>query len=637
VRRERRVPDHAGRHVEDDRILVDPFRNVRRFLGDGTDQRIDGAANRSPALLPEPDQPHLVGGAVERRAAKPEAERERSVFEVRPEMDFRLFGDPIGSFERLEQPPRVRCVRFATGDSGSPLVAVPPPLHASSIDYRMSKVPLLAGTRLVVVSPADDAVTLRPPPPAEAIADVRAAVRDALRFPLAGPPLEALVPRSATRATIVVEPPSLPIPGSERDPRQEAIAAAVIELERLGIPSGYQTLFVAGGLARRAGHELLSSLVSPEFARRFHGHVEVHDVERDDLVELEDGRPHPLRIHRALVETDVVVVVTAAETVLHGGPAALMGAAGREALRSAGAWSLLETSASQGWRTALAIERALSRRVPLIGASLVLNHPRAGGAARGYPYETEALERIAGSPFRPVFSAIPGGLRAAILRSLPLERTAAAAFAGPPSVAHAEALLRGVELRSTVLDGQLDAICIGIPRTTPHLPRERPNPVLVASLGLGLALRLWRDSFPLRGGGTAILLSRFQRRFAHPTQQPYRALFAAARGGPDPAALARAEEAALADPRALESYRAGRTVHPLLPFVDWSGCASPLSQLGNVLIAGCRDATAARSLGFVPTHGLGAALTMVRGWSDRPPRVGFLLAPPYFPLRVTSQ
>src|SRR5438876_645282 len=209
------------------------------------------------------------------------------MFEVRPEMDFRLLGDPIRSLEHLEQPACVRCVRLAAGDSGSPLVAVPPPLHASSIDYRMSKVPLLAGTRLVVVSPEDDAVTLRPPPPAEAIVDVRAAVRDALRFPLAGPPLEALVPRSATRATIVVEPPSLPIPGSERDPRQEAIAAAVVELERLGIPSGYQTLLVAGGLARRAGQELLSSLVAPEFTRRFHGHVEVHDVERDDLVALE--------------------------------------------------------------------------------------------------------------------------------------------------------------------------------------------------------------------------------------------------------------------------------------------------------------------------------------------------------------
>jgi len=495
---------------------------------------------------------------------------------------------------------------------------------------------MLAGSRLVVVTAEDDALVLRPPAPANGVADVGAAVRDALRFPLAGEPLEALVSRG-TRATIVVEPPQLPLPGTERDPRQAAIAAAVAELERLGVPTGYQTLLVAGGLTRRAGNEQLETLVSPEFARRFHGHVEVHDVERDDLVELGTAGAVPLRIHPALVHTDLVVVVTAAETVLHGGPAALVGAAGPEVLRAAGAYSLLETSASQGWRLGLELERALLRRVPVIGASLVLNHPRLGGTLGGYPYETQALERIVRSPFRHLFRMLPGALRAYVLRSLPLERSVAAAFAGPPSVAHTEALLRGVELRSVTLDRELDAVCVGVPRTTPYLPRERPNPLLGSYLGLGIALRLWRDSFPIAEGGTAILLHRFQRHFSHPTQQPYRAFFAATRtaGRPDPSALSAAERNAAGDARALEAYRNGRSCHPLLPFVDWDGCRPALGRLGHVLIAGCRDHAAARQLGFVPTHGMGAALTMVRGWSDRPPRIGFLLSPPYFPLRVT--
>jgi hypothetical protein len=209
------------------------------------------------------------------------------------------------------------------------------------------RIPLLSGSRVVVVTADDDAFVLQPPPPADSVADVGAAVRDALRFPLAGEPLEALVSRGS-RATIVVEPPHLPLPVAERDPRQAAIAAAVAELERLGISTGYQTLLVAGGLTRRAGNEQLETLVSPEFARRFHGHVEVHDVERDDLVELGTAGSIPLRVHPALVHTDVVVVVTAAETVLHGGPAAFVGAAGTEVLRAAGADSLLETSASQG-------------------------------------------------------------------------------------------------------------------------------------------------------------------------------------------------------------------------------------------------------------------------------------------------
>jgi hypothetical protein len=496
---------------------------------------------------------------------------------------------------------------------------------------------MLAGSRLVVVTAEDDALVLRPPPPANAVADVAAAVRDALRFPLAGEPLEALVSRG-TRATILVEPPNVPLPGTERDPRQAAIAAAVAELERLGVPTGYQTLLVAGGLARRAGHEQLETLVSPDFARRFHGHVEVHDVESEDLVELGTVGPLPLRLHPALVNTDLVVVVTAAETVLHGGPAALVGAAGPEVLRAAGAYSLLETSASQGWRLGVELERALLRRVPVIGASLVLNHPRLGGTLGGYPYETQALERIVRSPFRHLFRLLPGGLRAYVLRSLPLERTAAAAYGGPPSVAHTEALLRGIELRGITLDRPLDAVCIGVPRTTPYLPRERPNPLLGSYLGLGLALRLWRDSFPVAEGGTAILMHRFQRHFTHPTQQPYRAFFAATRGAgqPDASSLLEAEQSAGSDARALQAYRNGRTCHPLLPFSDWDGCRPAISRLDHVLIAGCRDHAAARQLGFVPTHGIAPALTMVQGWSDRPPRVGFLLSPPYFPLRVTS-
>jgi len=485
----------------------------------------------------------------------------------------------------------------------------------------------------VVATAPEDAIVLRPPPPAEGVKDVAAAVRDALRFPLEGDPLEVLA-RRAARATIVVEPPGLPIPVTPGDPRQLALGAVVDELEQLGIPSGFQTILVAGGLARRLGQRELETLVTPELARRFHGRVVVHDVEDPELVELDEGSQPPLRVNRALADTDLVVVVTAAESVLHGGPAALLGAAGGDALRAAGAYSLLETAASQGWHLGLALERALARRVPVIGASVVLNHPVISGALRGYPYDPEALERIARSPLRYLFGALPDTARRRILRSIPTQRTVAAAFGGPPSVAHAEALLRAVELRRAELDEPLDAIVIGIPGTTPFLPRERPNPLLAAYLGLGLALRMWRDAFPVADGGTAILVSRFSRHFAHPTQQPYRSFFHATRAGRDPHLLAEAERGAAADPRALDAYRGGRSVHPLLPFRDWNACQPALGRLGAVVVAGTGDAAAVRQLGFVPAHGVGAALSMARGRAGGEPRIGFLLTPPYFPLRV---
>jgi hypothetical protein len=495
----------------------------------------------------------------------------------------------------------------------------------------VTRVPLLSGTRVAVVDAPPGTAILCPPEPAEGITDVAAAVRDALRFPLSGPPLEALAPRGGT-ATVLVEPPALPIPGVPRDPRQDAIAATLGELSRAGVPSERQTLLVAGGLARRAGHRELETLVAPDVARRFRGRVVVHDAEDGDLVDLGTADGVPLRVNPGLLAADVVVAVTAAETVLHGGPAALVAAGAPETVQAATAESLLEPGSAAGWRVALALERALAARTALIGVSLAVNHPRLGGVLRGYPYEPEALERVVRSPLRRLYGALPPFARARVLHSVAVEASAAAVFAGPPSVAHAEAMLRAIEARTARLASPLDAICIGIPRVTPYLPRERPNPLLAAHLGLALALRLWRERPPLVPGGTVVLLHRFHRHFSHPTQQPYRAFFAASRSGPDPERLEEAERQAASDARAVDAYRSGRSCHPLLPFVDWAACGPARRQAGAVLIAGCRDAGVARQLGFVPVHSVGAALDMARGRAGGDARLGILVSPPYFPI-----
>ena len=228
-------------------------------------------------------------------------------------------------------------------------------------------------------------------------------------------------------------------------------------------------------------------------------------------------------------------------------------------------------------------------------------------------------------------------MRIGVLRHLPSELSSIAVFAGPPSVAHAEALLRGVESKAARLDEPLDAICIGIPQTTPNLPREAPNPMAAAYLGLGLALRLWRDAFPVAEG-----------RYGDPRSAASAALpapHAAAVPRVLPGAARRAarairatsptsEELAASDERGARHLPRGPRL-PSAPAVrPLGGLPARIERLGSVLVAGCRDAAAARQLGFVPTHGVGAALTMTHGWADRPPRIGFLLSPPYFPLRV---
>lgn len=493
----------------------------------------------------------------------------------------------------------------------------------------MRRAPLLSGSRVVLVPVADGDVVLRPPPPPDRIVDPATAVRDALRFPLAGPPLEPIAPRGG-RATIVVEPPALPLPGGHRDARREALASAMKELERCGVRNERQTILVAGGLARRLGQRELERLLPPPEAREFHGRVVVHDAESEDLVPVAgDARAHP-----SLVDTDLVLVVSGAETILHGGPGALVAACDAATVRSvAGADPLLRAAGAPEWHLALEIERGLGRRVPLLGVSLVLDLPRLTGAFRGYPDDIEAIRRVERSWSRTVFSRLPGFVRREILDGLSRTVDATAAFGGTPSVAHAEALLRGVDLRGVRLDEPVDALVVGAPWIGPHVPYEPANPVTAVAVAVGLALRLYRDDSPVRSGGTLVLVHPLARSFV-PTQAPYAAMFDALRTASDPSELGASERAAATDSGAIAAYREGSACHPMLPYADWAGCSAALGRLGRVVVAGCRDALAARTLGLVPSHGVASALTMAHGVADGKARLGILLSPPYAPILV---
>ena len=371
----------------------------------------------------------------------------------------------------------------------------------------------------------------------------------------------------------------------------------------------------------------------PEFRRRFRGRLIVHDVEGEDLVELGTIAGRPVRISPALVETDLVVTVTAAESVLHGGPSALVRACSREVLRASGATSLLETSSSEGWALAVELERLLAARGPVYGVSLVLNLPHVYG---GYPYDERSLERIAGSRLRRgLGAAADRSCARRIIERVPRELSAATVLGGTPSAAHSEALLRAIEFKGATLDEPLDAIVIGIPATTPFLPRGAPNPVSAAYLrarprATALAERASRcvpaarRSCSTTSSAASRLRSRRRTARCSPTRAPRATRMRSARpSGPHSRTSARSPSTA----PAARSIRSSRSS-------SWSACDPALSRLGPVLIAGCRDAHAARQLGLVPVHSFGAALGMARGRGAE--RIGFLLSPPYFPLVVES-
>jgi len=499
----------------------------------------------------------------------------------------------------------------------------------------MPRIPLLSGSRIPLVAVADDAVLLAPPARLDPLENVAAAVGEALRYPLSGSAIDAVVTPGG-RATIVVEPRSLPLPGVPADPRQDAVAAVVDELDRLGMPADRHTILVSGGLERRASRREVEAVLRPMQARDFRGAVVVHDAAGTDLLPIELPGGPSASIHRALLETDLVVCVTAAETSERGGACAFLASCGAGTITATRpAPSLLASSHSAVGTLATTIATTLSRRAPVIGVSLVLDHPHLTGGYRGYPSSPQAVAALRRSPIRRLLNLLPGVLREQALQRLGREVAAVGVLAGPPAVAHAEALLRGVSLRGTPLVGQLDTIVVPLPWGGIHEPREPLNPITAAATGLGHAMRLWRDASPLAEGGTIVLLHDLRRAFGAGPQAPYRALFQVLRDGGSDEQLAAGRDGAMLDERALAHYRDGRAPHPLLPYVDWASCGPTLDRAGRVLVAGCRDAGAARALGFVPTHSITAAIEMARGVAGGSHRLGVFLAPPYAPLIVS--
>ena len=477
----------------------------------------------------------------------------------------------------------------------------------------------------------DDVLRLAPPGALDPLRDVAAAVGEALRYPLSGPPLSELVTVGG-RATIVVEPRSLPFPGAQADPRQVAVAAVIDELERLGLPADRHTILIAGGLERRAGRRELDGILPTTRARDFRGTIAVHDAAATDLQPLDPESARPIRAHPALLAADLIVSVSAAETSEHGGDCTLLGACAAATIASAApAASLLAPSLSPAGvlaGTGLGGARTTDR------GDRRLDRARSSApdrSYRGYPSSPAAIDALARSPLRRVSNVLPGVLREHLLQRAGRELTAVAILAGPPAVSHAEALLRGIALRGVPLAGQLDTIVVPIAWKSPHEPWEPPNPITAAALGLGHALRLWRDDSPLREGGTVVLLHDLRRTFRH-GQTPYRDLFHVLREGGTPVEIAAAREAASASPRGLAAYRKGEAPHPLLPYLDWASCEPAIARAGRVLVAGCRDAGAARALGLVPTHSIPVALEMARGVAGGSHRLGVFVGPPYVPL-----
>ena len=503
----------------------------------------------------------------------------------------------------------------------------------------MPRLPLLSGSRLPLVTVADDAVLLRPPPRARPAARRRGRGRRGASLPARRARRSRdLVTRGGRvddrrRATLAARPRARPSTRASRRSRP-----SIDELERLGMPAEQHTILVAGGLERRAGRRELERVLRPTEARDFRGTVVVHDAESPELRPLElDGRPRGARPPRAARDRP--------RRLRHGRRDVRARRRGGAARRVRG------RGRSRRSRRRRPCSRRRSRRPARSPAGSQPRwpaHGRDGRLARARPPAPDrplprlpvarrrrrgarAARRCAGSR-----TCCPARCAARLLQRLGARATPSRVLAGPPAVAHAEALLRGVSLRGVPLAAQLDTIVVPLPWAVAPRParaaepdhrrgdRARPR---AAPLARRLAARRGRDDRPpprppahvraRPAGAVPRPLPRAPRRSRRRTQL----------------AAARARRRRRRRARSPPTGRGARRIRccptstgPRAPRRSRAraACSSP---------AAATPARPARSGSSRPTASA-TALEMARGVAGGSHRLGVLLAPPYAPLIV---
>ena len=225
------------------------------------------------------------------------------------------------------------------------------------------------------------------------------------------------------------------------------------------------------------------------------------------------------------------------------------------------------------------------------------------GSSPAYPSEVSTLGRLRRPAFGRPCRSSPAGRRREVDRARPAPRRDLHRRAAHDAVPAA----RGSEPRNG------------------RLPRARPRAPTLARLVSGRRRR---------NGDPRSAVQR--RRFPHPTQQPF-ALSSrpCARRRPRARRIGRCGAERGADSRVPRRLSRRPLLHPLLPFAEWSACQPAIGRLGAVLDSGLPGLRrgAADGLRADPRHRPGAR-DGARP-SRRPLRIGYLLSPPYFPLRVT--
>jgi lactate racemase len=512
----------------------------------------------------------------------------------------------------------------------------PPTLFHAGESLRLERLPV--GSRIVY-----------PPPPLKGLADVEAAIADALDSPLGMDPLDSLL-RPGMRLTIAFDDISLPLPPMRTpDIRQRVIEQVLERAYRAGVDDIH--LIAALAVHRRmTPGELRRAVGARVFEEFFPDRLYNHDAEDPAAVVRLDDTAHGevVELSRRAAESDLLVYVNINLVTMDGGHKSVAVGLGTyaslrahhtvHALRHSR--SFMDPEASELHHSAARQGEIVEAAVPVFHVETTLNNDMYGDPLRflGRPEARwTAREQALFAALKRSTDRMSPKLRRAAFHRTASPYAVTGVTAGAVEPVHAVSLERCATQQAVRVRGQADVVTAGLPYVGPYNVNSIMNPVLVMCLGLGYFFNLYRGVPLVREGGVMIFTHPVTREF-HPVHHPsYIDFFEEVLAETtDPAEIERRFERAYAEDEWYRHlYRTSYAYHGVHPFYMWYWGAHALEHLGDVIFVG-GDPGACRRMGFRRADTLRDALEMAEQVVGRDPSVTHFHCPPLFYCEVEA-
>ncbi len=461
---------------------------------------------------------------------------------------------------------------------------------------------LLCGGIAITANLPDDTRVLSAPPSLPALADPEAAVREALRAPIAQEPLSSLVGPSS-KVTIAFDDLTLPVlPMAPPDFRLTVIGVLLETLHAAGVKPENVRLLVANALHRQWTRSELSTVLGPLLSLLPPQRLTNHDAcDPDQLVFLgETDRGFEVEVSKAVTDSDQLIYVNCTPSPMNG-----------------------------GWKSIV---------VGLSSFRSIRHHHRPFPFARGHSImdpERSAFQRLLAEMGALVESDLAAkgrrlfSVETVLTNEIPSRM--AAVFAGHPPETHRETLAVLASQQRLEVDGQADIGIWGLPDRDPYSALSRINPILVANLACSYAFGLYSGRPVIREGGVAIFANPVETTFGR-HHRSYPELFnEILPRTTDPFAIwdEYAEDFAHR-PEYVYAYRRQFSFHGAHPLFLWGQTAFARRHLSRIIFCGGKDPEPVERMGFTWAAGVEEALRMARGDLGGDPSITLMDVPPVF-------